>query len=256
MNRATDSNCEISEKPTIGVCFVYSLCDPDTGEIRYVGITVKSSLRKRLGQHCAERKPSHKQHWIASLRASGRKPVIELLEKIDFSEDREWKECEKFWISYLKFIGVRLTNNSPGGIGRGVVSDETREKLRAAWVGNDKRKLASAEMARSLSKTESWRKANLEGSRRMVANPAWRLSHAVFLKAQLERPDRPDIIARRSAKLRRPIVQMDKMTLEVVRRFPSLKSACEEFSVTHGAIISAIQRRGTSCGFRWSYEES
>ncbi len=47
----------------------------------------------------------------------------------------EWQEAERFWISYLSFLGMRLTNLDSGGIGGKRVSDETKVKLRAWQVG-------------------------------------------------------------------------------------------------------------------------
>lgn len=107
--------------------YIYALVDPITGEARYVGKAI--SLQKRLKQHVRNHnhERSHKWNWIKSLKAHGALPVIIELECI--ATDR-WQESEVFWISYLRFIGSRLTNLDGGGIGNKEVSQETREKLR------------------------------------------------------------------------------------------------------------------------------
>jgi group I intron endonuclease len=92
---------------------IYTLSDPITGEVRYVGKT-KSPLSRRLSCHIsAKSRSSHCACWISSLVNCGRIPKIELLEEADESS---WEEKERFWISYLKFLGTRLTNLDSGGI--------------------------------------------------------------------------------------------------------------------------------------------
>lgn len=56
---------------------IYSLNDPLTNEIRYIGYT-KGSLKKRLKEHIydSNRNKSHKCNWIRKLRSVGLNPVI------------------------------------------------------------------------------------------------------------------------------------------------------------------------------------
>lgn len=46
---------------------IYSLNDPETGEVRYVGKTV-SPLYKRLSSHYRDKSKSYKTFWIYSLK--------------------------------------------------------------------------------------------------------------------------------------------------------------------------------------------
>lgn len=96
---------------------IYCLCDPNTGEIRYVGKT-KSSLTHRLKGHLSDVRrgriyiPRHK--WIHGLISNGGLPTICLLEDVD---EAYWQEAEQFWIAYLRFIGCKLLNATAGGDG-------------------------------------------------------------------------------------------------------------------------------------------
>jgi hypothetical protein len=94
---------------------IYSLSDPTTGEIRYIGKTI-SSLERRHHDHVHETKRpsvrSHKSNWIRSILNTGKIPSIELIEYVP---DSEWKFWEQYWIAQFKAWGFRLTNKTEGG---------------------------------------------------------------------------------------------------------------------------------------------
>ena len=99
------------------MAFVYTLSDPRTNEVRYVGQTAES-LETRLRKHCwpstIKREPCHRTHWIASLLAAGTKPLIEMVEEIS---TEAVDETERFYIEYFRSLGFRLVNQQPGGDG-------------------------------------------------------------------------------------------------------------------------------------------
>jgi|ERR1700748_1097333 len=93
---------------------IYTLSDPITNEIKYIGKTTYS-LSKRLAGHIYDstRRFKNKNYkWIQSLAKKGLKPVIEILEEIS-SIDWEFWEC--YYISLFKSWGFELTNTSAGG---------------------------------------------------------------------------------------------------------------------------------------------
>jgi hypothetical protein len=111
--------------------FIYTLSDPRTGEVRYVGKTAYG-LQHRLRQHVNDRSVSHKTNWIRSLKAAEVRPIIEVLEEIVTSDEGVWQEAEAFWIESLRQMGCRLTNLRSGGYGGGKLSRESREKVSAS----------------------------------------------------------------------------------------------------------------------------
>lgn len=117
---------------------IYSLNDPETNEIRYIGKTV-SPLYKRLSSHYRDKSHSYKVHWISSLKEKKLKPKIVLVEICD---ETNWEEREKYWISYYR-EHTRLTNYLDGGQGqqKGYKhTDEAKEKIRIAAIKNNKGK--------------------------------------------------------------------------------------------------------------------
>lgn len=122
--------------------YIYALCDPIGGEIRYVGKTILR-LRDRLTEHLRERFKerrceTHKSRWVASVLSRGDEPTIEVIERIENSDDTDWQEVERFWISYLRFLGCRLYNLDSGGTGGKVPCAATRAKLSALFKGYQK----------------------------------------------------------------------------------------------------------------------
>jgi len=112
---------------------IYTLKDPLTNQIRYIGLTNRS-LKIRLDSHyCDVHKNNYKSNWIKSLRKKKLKPVIEELD-IAYSLT-EACFLERYWISQFKTWGFKLTNATLGGEG-GLGykhTPETIEKLKKIW---------------------------------------------------------------------------------------------------------------------------
>jgi len=95
--------------------YIYTLSDPESGHIRYVGKTI--SLQTRLHQHLREKYNYKKNTWLKSLKEKNLQPTIEVLEELSNSSEIDWQESEKFWITYLRFLGCDLVNLTEGGMG-------------------------------------------------------------------------------------------------------------------------------------------
>lgn len=114
--------------------YIYTLSDPRTHEIRYVGKTV--NIEKRYREHLNEYKSrTYKEQWIHGMKKIGMKPILEVL---DIVNDEDWCYWEKWWICMLKTWGIRLTNIGIGGEG-GTMTEETKKKLSEALKGKQSR---------------------------------------------------------------------------------------------------------------------
>lgn len=92
--------------------YIYSLSDPETGEVRYVGKTVQDPYH-RYHSHisCSKhsRKKDHCHCWIKSLINKGQKPIMKIVEEThDINR-------EIFWINEYKKSKHNLTNHTDGG---------------------------------------------------------------------------------------------------------------------------------------------
>lgn len=118
--------------------YIYTLSDPQTGLVRYVGKTTQP--KRRLLRHIFNAKQGQKIHvscWIRGLILKDMSPIMEI---IDESED-DWEELERFYISYLRFCGTDLTNLTDGG--EGTVGHKHTEE--------SKRKISETQMGRKQS---------------------------------------------------------------------------------------------------------
>jgi len=116
---------------------IYGLFDPRDGELRYIGKS-EAGLKRRLAEHLMPSylaTPSHKNSWIKGLLAEGVQPVGVVLQRL--STSAELCDAERYWITFFRAQGCRLTNMTDGGEGFGKrpVSAETRAKMRAAKLG-------------------------------------------------------------------------------------------------------------------------
>lgn len=108
---------------------IYTLTDPRTNEVRYVGKTVKT-LEQRLIAHTGDtRKNTHRRNWIIQLRRLGLRPLISLIETV--ADDGDWVAAERFWIAHYRKQGAKLTNLTDGGEGApgNKVSEATKAKI-------------------------------------------------------------------------------------------------------------------------------
>lgn len=100
--------------------FIYVLCDPSTGEIRYIGKTDKP--KERLQRHIwfsTKKQPLPQFHsacWIRSLVAVGETPILKVIREVPYSERKYW---ERRAIRVYKAVGFDLTNTTDGGDGAG-----------------------------------------------------------------------------------------------------------------------------------------
>ena len=102
---------------------IYSLNDPNTNEIRYIGYT-SQPLETRLKQHIRDSNrnvKSYKRNWIKSLKSI---PTIKLIE--DKIEDKnKILELERYYISKYG----NLTNGTNGGELNKEFTDDVKKKI-------------------------------------------------------------------------------------------------------------------------------
>jgi hypothetical protein len=105
---------------------IYALCEPDTGEVRYVGKA--KDLKKRIKWHKKEKGSTRKCRWLQSLASRGLEPLAVVLAEVS---DGSWRDCERAWIAYYRQLGCDLCNHTDGGDGLNNPDQETRSKISA-----------------------------------------------------------------------------------------------------------------------------
>lgn len=108
--------------------YIYSLNDPDSLLIRYIGKTV--NLKRRLSSHINEAKRAKGRryvlNWIKFLLDVNKKPIINVIEEC--TQDN-WEEREKYWVDYYRKSISNLCNNADGELGGSGTKNYTQEEL-------------------------------------------------------------------------------------------------------------------------------
>lgn len=107
---------------------LYVLVDPRDGTVRYVGKT-KYTLKDRLRRHLTNPRNNHLACWVRSLKELGLTPIIEEIERVEDSNDKDWQRLERYWISFYRNMECYLVNLDSGGTGGKLRSEETKMKI-------------------------------------------------------------------------------------------------------------------------------
>jgi group I intron endonuclease len=209
--------------------FIYTLSDPDTGLVKYVGKT--KYIDKRLHQHIRDCKKSknHKNYWIQSLLKENLLPNFDLIDEVN--ED-EWQYWESFWISQLKSWGFKLTNSTDGGEGNNnqFFSEETRKKLSEKFSGD--------------------------------GNPFFNKKHSeetkekMRFKKTLQTHFNTDKLLEYNIKRRKPVLQYDKQ-MNLICEWESVLKAAKTLDLiaTHiSDVCNNVQNRKTCGGYIWKHK--
>jgi hypothetical protein len=90
--------------------YIYALKDPDTEDMRYVGMSKQPKIRFKAHMH--DRSNNRKGAWIAELRAAGKRPILTILEE---TNKENWEDRERYWIAKGRESGWPLLNIMAGG---------------------------------------------------------------------------------------------------------------------------------------------
>ncbi len=96
-----------NNEPEVGlITYIYSLSDPVTKEIKYIGQTVNPKQRE-LSHYYNCNSTSAKMKWIKSLKLNGRRPLFEILDIVEGGDYDYW---ENFYIELFRSFGCALFN--------------------------------------------------------------------------------------------------------------------------------------------------
>lgn len=94
---------------------IYLLCDPVSGDCRYVGKTSQPFRKRYIAHLIAARRPKTPVHWwINKLINQGKKPFYIF---VPLGDGVDWRWAEVEWINSMRERGCDLLNLAPGGQG-------------------------------------------------------------------------------------------------------------------------------------------
>ena len=209
--------------------YIYTLTDPDTNQVRYVGKTV--NVKRRYYGHTNENsnkrlKNSHLANWLLLLLKNNKKPILEVIDECDSN----WEELEKYWIAQFKAWGFKLTNLTEGGQG-GTGYKQTEEH---------KRNISEAKKA-------SKRKLS-EEQRQFISE---RMKNNQYSKGAVRTKEIKENLKLLKSK---PVLQYDKLG-NFIKEFNSIKQASIETNTFSSSISNNLNNKSkTAGGFIWKYK--
>lgn len=238
--------------------YIYGLIDPSKNELRYIGKSINPESRFRKHLQDSKKKISYKDKWIFSLIEKEIKPELII---IDIIKNENWENWEKFYISYFKSIGCRLTNISEGGEN----------------PPNRKGKHRTEEEIKKISKGNLGKKRTIETRKRISeakkGKPILHLnngeersqSHKNNLSLSLKGRESPNKGKKYSKELKKKlslastckkkVIQMDKNE-NIIKTWDSIADAQKKLKIRHiSECCSNNKYCKTSGGFKWKYYE-
>ena len=144
---------------------IYTLSDPRTGDVRYVGKT--RDAKARIRNHLNKREHNHKGNWIESLRKLKLEPEVCFIDEVP---TEEWSFWEQHWIQTFLGWGFPLTNMNAGGGEYARFTPELKVKHKASF-------------------TEEVRQDMREKAIANMANPAVKVKHSAATAEAMQRPE-------------------------------------------------------------------
>jgi len=94
--------------------FIYTLSDPISNEIKYIGKTKnpKDRLQRHMTPYSLKQSWQSKNKWLRYLKNNGLKPIMEVL---DEGDENNIDDLEIYWIAQFKTWGFKLKNETNGG---------------------------------------------------------------------------------------------------------------------------------------------
>lgn len=131
--------------------YIYTLSDPKTLEVRYIGQT--NNINRRFNDHLSSSVNennysynTHKSNWIRKILMGGDKPIINIIDECETLEESNY--LEKYYIEKYTNDGYRLTNSHVSDVTE--FSIETRRKMSEAKLGKSLEEIHGVEKAKEL----------------------------------------------------------------------------------------------------------
>lgn len=234
--------------------FIYTLTDPFTNQVRYIGKTI--NLQRRYYQHCnkkiLQKNKTYKNNWILNILNKNSKPIIDIID--DTSEDN-WEQLEKYWIEQFRQWGFNLTNLAEGG--QGCSGYKWTEQMKA----NQSKRLSG-----KISPLRGTKRDKTICNKIKKARTGVKMSDITKLKISISNKNhllgikhvgnrllksQTCMVKAYNAKKRK--IKLLDMGGEEINRFNSISEAAKHYSISTGFINNCLAKRTNSTLGIWQY---
>jgi len=208
------------------ICYIYTLSDPRTNQVRYVGKTIDPKERYR-GHKKDKKGNTYRVNWIMSLKKQSLVPIFEVIDVVDC---KEWTFWENYWIAQFKTWGFKLVNGNAKG--DGCITFKHTEQAKEKISKTSKGRLHTAETKKLMSQN----RIGIQFSENHLKNLS--LSH----------------LNQKNEHFYKSVHQINKITDQIINTYISIAEA-ERNTVAHNNAITMCckGKRKTAGGFKWKY---
>jgi group I intron endonuclease len=109
------------------ITYIYTLSDPTTNIVKYVGKTINPKMRYRTYIKQAKNGTRNNLvvNWVKSILKQELEPKMEIIDEVE----GEWEWLEQYWIGQFKTWGFTLKNMTHGGDANPMDNPEIRLKI-------------------------------------------------------------------------------------------------------------------------------
>jgi hypothetical protein len=215
---------------------IYTLSDPNTKEVRYVGKT-QVGLKTRLKGHVKEAKKLklYSSKWINSLLVQNKHPIIELL---DIVNENDWCFWEEYWISQFKSWGFKLTNLHRGGTGGDSICIKNNAKIKGKNTEVYNLKGDLLKVFKYPTEAALYFKADPSSVLKCCNNKSWSSNNLLFRyeKDVDKRLTKPNIV-------KKPIVLTDDKFKEIINKIIIGEKSRKEIAKEYNIALVTIEKR-------------
>lgn len=218
------------------ITYIYTLSDPITQEVRYVGKTINPKQRKHNHSNISRDKGTHKRNWINLLKKQGLKPNFEIIDQVE----NDWKFWEKYWIAQFKSWGFNLCNYTLGGDGLESANQTSFKKGQIPWnKGTAKVKIL-----------KGTQHLNGLSTRFKKGLTPWNIGKRYYHNKEgvIQFNSSPQKISKR----KKVVKQINKNTMEVIKEYESISSASIDTGIIRSSISNVLNGVAkTAGGYIW-----
>ena len=219
--------------------YIYTLSDPITGKVKYIGKTInpKDRLKCYIKQAKYNQRNNLVINWVKSLLKKELEPKMEIIDEIE----GDWKWLEIYWIAQFKSWGFVLKNVTEGGddnpidyLSSRLKESETLKNVPKSQKHKDK--LSEVKTGVSIHSNEQKEIYSITNSG--IGNPMFGKIHS---KESLN-------------KMKRPVIQYTLNDV-LVQEWPSAADIERNTNMLARSINRCAKGdRATAYGFKWIYK--
>ena len=219
--------------------FIYGLIEKNNNTLRYIGKT--TDIKRRIRRHINERflHDSHKDRWIRKMINDNDELDIIIIDIVDQTECQYW---EKFYISYYKFIGCKLTNGTNGG-------DQPPSTKGRKHTEESKLKMSNTKKGKPIPWLNDGKERTEEHKKNLSKSLKGRISPNKNKKFDEERRKKLS----ESSTCKRKVKQID-LNDNVIKIWDSISEAQKTLQIRHiSEVCRNVRNQKTAGGFKWEY---